>query len=153
MKIITIKPLRKNDVEIILEEIRNEPPDYLKNFTPYNWRNESFSKAFLIKKKDQFYGIFVNDFPVGFYMLRGIDAGYDIPSYGVWISEKHSGLGLASLSLKHAHTICKLNGIKTMMLKVHPNNTIAKNIYEKFGFKFNRKDNASEDMIYHIEIQ
>ena len=153
MKLITIKSLDKSNVELVLEEIRTESSDYLKHFTPYDWRDESFPNAVVNKKKDQFYGIFINDFPVGFYMLRGLDAGYDIPSYGVWISEKHNGLGLASLSLKLAYTTCKLNGIKTMMLKVHPTNTIAKGIYEKFGFRFKIKDKATEYMIYHVEIQ
>jgi len=153
MKLISIKPLEKSNVDVVLEEIRNESSDYLKHFTPYNWRGVSFTNAVVNKEKDQFYGIFINDYPVGFYMLRGLDAGYDIPSYGVWISEKYNGFGLASLSLKHAYTICKVNGIKTIMLKVHPKNTIAKNMYEKFGFKFNRNDETSEDMIYHMDVR
>lgn len=153
MKVMTINPLVKSNVELVLNMIRTESSDYLKHFTPYNWRDQSFINAVVKSEKDQFYGFFVDDIPVGFYMLRGLDAGYEIPSYSVWISEKYKGLGLASLSLRHAYTICKLNGIKTMMLKVHPNNTIAKKMYEKFGFRFNRKDASSEDLIYHLEMQ
>lgn len=152
MKSVTIQALETRSAEIVLEAIRSESSEYLKHFTPYYWEDESFIKAIAKKKEDQFNGIFINDIPVGFYMLRGIDDGYVIPSYSVWISEKTQGLGLASLSLKHAFTVCKLNGIKTMMLKVHPDNTIAKRIYEKFGFKYNRDDHTSEDMIYHIQI-
>jgi ribosomal protein S18 acetylase RimI-like enzyme len=152
MKFVSIMPLHKSGVEEVLDIIRNESFDYLKHFTPYNWQDDSFVNAVNNKDKDQFYGIFINDYPVGFYMLRGLDAGYEIPSFAVWISEKHNGLGLASLALKHAYTICKLNGIKTMMLKVHPSNIIAKKMYERFGFKFNRKDVFSEDLIYHLNI-
>lgn len=152
MKFISIIPLSTSNVEGILEKIRDESLVYIKHFTPYNWQDESFVNAVNNRNKDQFYGIFINDSPVGFYMLRGLDNGYNIPSYAVWISETHKGLGLASLSLKHAYTFCKLNGIETMMLKVHPNNTIAKKMYEKFGFRFDRKDESSEDLIYHLEL-
>jgi ribosomal protein S18 acetylase RimI-like enzyme len=153
MKTITIKPLEKDHVNIILYELRSEPSNYSKNFTPYNWKDESFINAFLNKRKDQFCGIFINDLPVGFYMLRGMDAGYDIPSFSNWISEKHHGLGLASLAMRHAYTICKLNLIKTMMTKLHPNNTKGREFFEKFGFRFNRNDVNSGELIYHIRIQ
>ncbi len=153
MKSITIKPLEKKHVEVILEEIRNEPLNYTKNFTPYNWSDDSFINAYLKKKKDQFYGIFINDLPVGFYMLRGMDAGYDIPSYSNWISEKHKGFGLASLAIKHAYIICKLNQIKTMMCKMHPKNNRAREYVEKFGFRYNRNDVNSGELIYHIEVE
>lgn len=152
MKFASIMPLYENNIKGVLEIIRKESLEYLKHFTPYNWQDKSLIYAVNNKEKDQFYGIFINNTPVGFYMLRGLDAGFEIPSFAVWISEKHNGLGLASLALKHAYTICKLNGIKTMMLKVHPSNIIAKKMYERFGFKFNRKDEFSEDLIYHLNI-
>lgn len=153
MKLITIKPLDKSHVKVILEEIRTEPSSYSRNFTPYNWRDDSFLNAYLNKNKDQFYGIFINDFPVGLYLLRGMDAGYEIPSYSNWISQKHKGFGLATLAFKHAYTTCKLNRIKTIMVKMHPNNIKAREAMEKIGFSFNRNDVDSGEMIYHIEVK
>lgn len=152
MKSIIIKPLAKSDVEAILEEIRSESSDYMKNLNPYNWKDESFTNAVLHKKKDQFNGIFINNIPVGFSMLRGLDEGYDIPSYAVWISRKYHSFGLASLALNHAYTVCKINGIKTMMVKIHPKNIKCIKYHENFGFRYNRNDISSDHMIYHIEI-
>ena len=35
-------------------------------------------------------------------MLRGFDEGYEIPSYGVWISSKYANKGLAKLTLQYS---------------------------------------------------
>ena len=153
MKNLILKPLDKSSAYSLLMIIRNESREYMKYFTPYNWADESFLDAVANKSRDQFYGLFINKTPVGLYMLRGLDDGYEIPYYSNWISRNYKGFGLATLALKHAYTTCKLNGIKTMILKVHPNNTVAKNMYEKFGFRFYKNDVSLQDMIYRLEVQ
>ncbi|RKY92335.1 MAG: hypothetical protein DRQ13_10485 [Ignavibacteriae bacterium] len=89
---------------------------------------------------------------VGFYMLRGFDEGFEVPSYGVWISDKFSGLGLSKLTLQHAITFCKVNDLKIIMLKVHPKNIIAKSIYEAFGFKQEGFDDNNSNLIYYKNL-
>ena len=81
-------------------------------------------------------------------MLRGFDDGYEIPSYGVWVSSKFSNQGLSTLTLYHSFAFCKLNGIKTLMLKVHPENKIAKDLYESQGFKITGFDENNDNFIY-----
>ena len=96
--------------------------------------------------------MFLNEELIGFYMLRGFDEGYETPSYGVWISSKHANKGLSTLTLYHAFAFCKLNRIKTLMLKVHPDNSTAKNLYEKLGFKQTGIDERIKHLIYHKSI-
>ena len=85
-------------------------------------------------------------------MLRGFDEGYEIPSYGVWISKKYSAMGLSKLTLQHAVSICKINGIKKLLLKVHPENKRAKMIYENFGFTKESVDPKNNNLIYYKDI-
>lgn len=85
-------------------------------------------------------------------MLRGFDEGYSVPSYGVWISENYSNKGLSTFTLQHAISFCKLNSIKKIMLKVHPDNVSAKHIYEKHGFKQTGVDPKIHHLIYHKDL-
>jgi RimJ/RimL family protein N-acetyltransferase len=123
-----------------------------KYFTPFSFEEDSIKKIINNAVNDKYFGIFINDELIGFYMLRGFDEGFEVPSYGVWISDKFSGLGLSKLTLQHAITFCKINNIKKIMLKVHPENIIAKSIYEAFGFKQEGFDDNNSNLIYYKSL-
>ena len=137
--------MKKNNLEIIelstkhdsvlAKKLSEESKEYLKYFIPFADYSKNYIENILSKRKrDKYFGLFYNDELAGFYMLRGFDEGYDIPSYGVWISSEYQNKGLSTLTLYHAFSFCKLNKIKTLMLKVHPDNLVAKALYEKLGF-------------------
>lgn len=147
-KNIEIKELLSNQTSTLSSLILSALKDYTKYFTPFSFEEDSIKNILNDVVNDKYFGIFVDDELVGFYMLRGFDEGYEVPSYGVWISDKFSGLGLSKLTLQHAITFCKVNGIKKIMLKVHPDNKIAKNIYENFGFKPEGIDEKNSNLIY-----
>ena len=146
---IEIKELSEEQVPSLSQALFNEDVKYLKYFTPFEFSVESLTSILNKAVKDKFFGIFVNNEIAGFYMLRGFDEGYDIPSYGVWISSKYSNKGLSKLTLYHSFSFCKLNNIKTLMLKVHPDNIIAKNLYEALGFVKIGTDKKNSNYIYH----
>ncbi len=149
---IEIKLLDSSSAQILSEKLSSEKKEYLKYFTPFEFSFESIKKILLGSKKDKYFGIFVNNELAGFYMLRGFDAGYETPSYGVWISSKFSNLGLSTLTLHHAFTFCKLNRINTLMLKVHPENLIAKDLYESLGFIKAGVDEKNDNIVYHKKL-
>ena len=147
---LEIKELTPEHASFLSKRLSEESKDYLKYFIPFSEYSEAYiSKTLSEKKIDKYFGLFLNDDIIGFYMLRGFDAGYEIPSYGVWISSKYSNKGLSTLTLYHAFSICKLKNIKTLMLKVHPENTVAKKLYEKFGFVKVGIDEKIGHLIYH----
>ena len=152
-KSIEIKIITANNAKELSDLLSSEKSDYSKYFIPFDFGQHSIHS--LLKKSiaDKYYGIFVDRGLSGFYMLRGIDEGFSVPAYGVFISKKYSGLGLAKLTLYHAYSVCKTNNIKEMMLKVHPENTYAKKMYEDFGFKFSGKDKKNDNFIYKIKIE
>jgi len=134
------------------ELLLSSEKEYSKHFIPFNFDLESVFRVLDKVVNDLFFGIFIKNKIVGFYMLRGWDAGYEIPSYGVWISKDFSSKGLSKLTLNHAISVCKINSIKKIMLKVHPENLIAKKIYEDFGFINQGIDEKIGHLIYHKKI-
>lgn len=150
---LEIKELTLADATNFSKKLFEESKDYLKYFIPFANYSEAFiSKILGERKLDYYFGLFIDEELIGFYMLRGFDAGFEIPSYGVWISSKYSNNGLSTLTLYHAYSICKLNKVKTLMLKVHPENSIAKNLYEKLGFTYIGVDEKIGHLIYHKKI-
>ena len=146
---IEIKELSTNDAAILARKLSNEKKQYLKHFVPFEFTADSLTHILHNKKNDKYYGIFVRDELAGFYMLRGFDDGYEIPAYGVWISSEYSNKGLSKLTLYHAFSFCNLNNIKKLMLKVHPENKIAKALYESLGFIKVGVDDKNDNIIFH----
>jgi RimJ/RimL family protein N-acetyltransferase len=152
MKIIEIKKIDasfSNELSILLN---HSAQDYTRHFDPFNFDLNSIKSNLEKAENDVFFGIFVEHQMVGFHMLRGWDAGYEIPAYGVFISSNYSGLGLGKLSLRHAVSFCRVNKIKKMMLKVHPENLIAKRLYEASGFIRQGMDKKNHNLIYFKEL-
>ena len=153
IKSVEIKELTPDNASIFSKKLSEESEDYLKHFIPFAEYSEDYVKKILTEKKnDKYFGLFLRDEIIGFYMLRGFDSGYEIPSYGVWIYSIYANKGLSKLTLYHAFSVCKLNNIETLMLKVHPENTIAKKLYEKFGFVEVGIDEKIGHLIYHKKL-
>lgn len=149
---LEIKRLDNHHSKDLADLLQSSTQQYSQYFIPFPFDLEAISGILSKAIKDQIYGIYVEDNLAGFYMLRGFDEGYSVPSYGVWISEKYSNKGLSTFTLQHAISFCKLNSIKKIMLKVHPDNIAAKHIYEKYGFKKTGIDPKIHHLIYHKDL-
>ena len=150
---LEIKRLTIKQAKELANLLQSSDKEYSKYFIPFTFDLDTISGILSKTKNDQIYGIYVENNLAGFYMLRGFDEGYSIPSYGVWISEKYANRGLSTFTLQHAISFCKLNSIKKVMLKVHPDNLAAKHIYEKYGFKQTGVDPKIHHLIYHKDLQ
>lgn len=149
---LEIKRLNFNQSSELANLLQSEDEKYSQYFIPFSFDSKTLSEIISKAVNDQFYGIYIENVIAGFYMLRGFDEGYSIPSYGVWISKKYSDKGLSTFTLQHAISFCKLNSIKKIMLKVHPDNAAAKHIYEKYGFIQTGIDPKIHHLIYHKEL-
>ena len=152
IKPIEIKELKLEHVPELVEKLCHENSEYLKHFTAFELTNEKFISLLTNASKDKFFGIFSGNDIVGFYMLRGFDEGFKVPSYGVIILSEFSKKGLSKLTLYHSFALCRLNKIKKIMLKVRPENTYAKKLYESLGFEKTGFDNNNGNIIYHKSI-
>ena len=85
-------------------------------------------------------------------MLRGMDEGYAEPMYGVFITQEWQDKGIARLTLYHAECFCKINLYKRLLLKVNPNNYLAKKLYESIGFQFLREETTINNVVLYKDI-
>jgi RimJ/RimL family protein N-acetyltransferase len=129
------------------------PTAYSRFFIPFAFDAQSIKSVLCKAKKDIFFAVRVHGNWAGFYMLRGFDQGYRIPAYGVWIAPKYKDCGLTALTLAHAFAICKLNGVESLMLKVHPKNAKAMKLYERAGFIRTGIDLQNGNFVYHKSFQ
>jgi GNAT superfamily N-acetyltransferase len=153
----TINLLKTSDARKVADLLGSSSESYAQFFHPFSFDEASVVEVLRQAGRDRFFGLFVTDNShdqlVGFYMLRGFDEGYAIPMYGVFISERYSGLGLARLSLQHAETFCRLNKIAELKLKVHPNNVRARALYEELGFDTVGTDQANANLVLRKRLE
>ena len=150
---VEIRSLLTTHTSDIYNLINNSDPKYYQYFTAFE-ANQEIISGFLTKaKRDQYLGFFIHGILVGFFMLRGLDEGFKIPSYGVFISEKYQSFGLGRLSVLYALTFCKMNQIEKLMLKVHPLNIHSLKIYREYGFVETHIDPSNNNLVLYKDIQ
>lgn len=147
-----ILPLEMKHAPQLSEMLCAQSPAYVRFFTPFSFDESAIAGILACQRQDIFMGIYWQDDLAGFFMLRGWDEGYEAPSYGVLIDERYSGYGLTRLSLKMVKSICKLRHSPRIMLKVHPENTIARSLFEEARFIQTGVDAASGYLVYHFDL-
>lgn len=129
-----IRLVTREDVESLAQLLIAQSAKYLQYFQPFPLTLDSVSAEICGARKDRYWGIWDEERMVGFFMLRGFDAGFVRPSFGVMVDEKSRGRGLAMTALCHALEWCKKQGVERVMLKVAGENSVAIKAYEKSGF-------------------
>jgi RimJ/RimL family protein N-acetyltransferase len=145
---VAIESLRHDHLEALVKLVEDSPPEYSRFFAPFPLTVGTFDAILRKKNADQYFLVLHNGEPAGFYMLRGWDEGYSTPAYGVWIAHKFKGRGLAAATLEHAINTSKALGSAEIMLKVHPENLRAKELYERFEFKQVGFDERTQNLVY-----
>jgi GNAT superfamily N-acetyltransferase len=152
LQTVEIRSLNAAHASDLYNLILQSDPDYYRYFTAFKANLEVITGFLTNAKKDQYLGFFVHGTLAGFFMLRGLDEGFKVPSYGVFISEKYQSFGLGKLSVLYAFSFCKMNHIEKLMLKVHPLNTNALRIYREFGFVETRVDPSNNNLVFYKDI-
>ncbi|KAA3616676.1 MAG: GNAT family N-acetyltransferase [Calditrichaeota bacterium] len=126
---------------------------YSKYFIPFNFEYKSVKTMLSQAVLDKYFGFYFKGTLIGFFMLRGLDAGYQIPSYGVWINPKYQRCGLGKLSLTYCLALCNINNFPALMLKVHPENIKAIHLYINTGFEKISMDKSNQNIIMQKKIK
>ena len=83
-------------------------------------------------------------------MLRGWDAGYDMPSLGLAVTPSHRGRGLAREMMHHLHQRAKHRGADRVRLKVDRRDLVAKALYDSLGYRFDRV--SSTELVGYCDL-
>lgn len=147
-----LRPLTGDDAPALAALLSAQPADYMQYFIPFAFDEAAIRPLLSAARADVYMGVYWQDQLAGFFMLRGWDAGYSIPAYGVTIGQAFRGMGLGRVTLETAKAISRLKGASTLMLKVHPDNAPAKHLYESAGFVQVDHDPRNGNLVYHFAL-
>lgn len=133
--VIEIRDLAGSDAAALSKLLLGERPEYIGHFHPFAFDEETVAKQLTNRRRDRFWGFWQGSGLVGFFMMRGLDAGYSRPAFGICVAEAASGKGLARRALQHSLDWAIAEGVQTMILTVSEDNVRARRIYEDFGFR------------------
>lgn len=113
---------------------------YDKYFHPHPFTDDFADVICNYKGKDLYLILKDENKFIGYGMLRGWDEGYKIPSLGMAIHPNYKGKGFGNILMEKLHELCKEKGVEKIRLTVYKDNVAAKNLYEKFNYKFEEKN-------------
>jgi RimJ/RimL family protein N-acetyltransferase len=150
-KSLLIRPLEIADAAAVSDFMRSQPPEYAKFFYAFGSDAATIAEILAACRADVYSGVFWQENLVGIFMLRGWDAGFDVPSFGVLIDEKYRGGAFMRLTLDTAKLICRLSGAKRLMAKIHPDNVSPRGA-SRLGLRQTGVEEATGNIIYHMEL-
>ena len=150
-KSFSIRPLKTVDAGELSAFMQRQPPEYLRFFYAFGADETAIAETLAALQQDIYAGVFWRDDLIGVYMLRGWDAGYEIPSFGVLIDDKYRGGTLMRLTLDTAKLICRLSGAKRLMAKIHPENMSERGA-RRLGFERTGIEETTGNNIYLMEL-
>lgn len=129
-----IRRLTPADAADLSRLLTSDDVAYRRHFAPFETTVEALAHVLGGARRDMFWGITVDGALAGLTMLRGLDAGYEAPAFGVYVAQSSSRRGLGRLAVAYAEAWCRLEGCAELMLSVHADNAPARRIYEHEGF-------------------
>jgi GNAT superfamily N-acetyltransferase len=109
-------------------------------------------EIFEAAREDRYWAVRVDGSLAGVFMLRGWDAGYATPAFGVVIAHAFRGIGLGRLALQFCESWCRLRGTTEIMLTVSPENRRAISLYESRGFAATGERSPKGSPIYRKRL-
>ena len=149
---LTIRPLEVDDAAELSAMLRAQAPEYARFFSPFAFDEKTLSDLLARRERDVYMGMYWEGRMACFFMLRGWDAGYEVPAYGIIIAAEFRGCGMEMLSLDAAKAVCRLRGARRMMLKMHPENISARGVMRKIGFAQTGVEAEGGNIIYHADV-
>lgn len=150
---LAIRPLVPTDADAVLLLLTGDSPRYRQHFEAFPDGQSEIDTALAQSDKDAFLGIFLEGELGALVMLRGLDAGFAAPAFGVYVAERHAGRGLGTLALACAEAWCKLDGRAEIMLTVHPENAAARRLYEEQGFVASGERSEIGHLVYRKRLR
>ena len=93
----------------------------------------------------------VDERPVAYGLLRGWDEGYPTPSLGVAVRTSAQGRGYGRLMMESLHAVARARGASRVRLRVHPDNTVARHLYESLGYRYDGEERGELVMVVDVE--
>lgn len=146
-----IRELRVEDAAAVSRLLRAQPPEYVRFFYAFGFEEEEIARALAARTKDIYSGMFWRGELAAFFMLRGWDAGYEVPSFGVVVDVRHRGLAFMRIALDVAKLVSRLAGAPRLMAKIHPDNVSPRGA-RRLGLVQTGVEAETGNIVYHIDL-
>jgi ribosomal-protein-alanine N-acetyltransferase len=103
-------------------------------FHPHPFTAGEAARLCAYEGRDLYYAAAAGESIQAYGMLRGWDEGYAVPSLGIAVHPDARGRGLARAFMAFLHAAAAMRGAKRVRLKVYPDNTPARRLYERLGY-------------------
>ncbi len=84
-------------------------------------------------------------------LLRGWDEGYDVLSLGIAVDPSFRARGIGRLLMEFLHEAARLRGATRVGLRVAPENLQARHLYERMGYRLERRKRGQ--LVGVLELQ
>ena len=145
--IFSKEPMDKDSFIEIIKTSSSDSEKYNSFFKPDNHLINIFESS----KLDFFYKIYFYNNLCGYFSLRGLDEGYKIPRFGIYVFEEYKSNKIGHYALAEAIKLSQFKKYEALDLKVNKKNIRAIEIYKLFGFK-KIKVEEGED-VYRLELK
>lgn len=105
-------------------------------FHPHPFTSEQAWRIVCSSQRDIYLGLFMGTSLIGYGMLRGWEAGFEVPSLGIYLLPFARRTGLSGMLMRELHLQARKTGAECIRLKVSPGNTPAVRLYERLGYVF-----------------
>lgn len=150
-KSLSIRSLDAADAAALSAFLRAQSAEYLRFFYAFGSEERAIAEMLAKSELDVYSGVFWQVNLVGVFFLRGWDAGYEIPSFGVLIDEKYRGKAFLALTVDAAKLICRLSGVRHFMVKIHPDNAALRNVH-RMGFYQTGVEESTGNAIFRLDF-
>jgi len=148
---LTVRPLSAGDAGAVSALLRAQPPGYSRFFYAFDSGEEEIARTLAGRVRDYYAGMFWRGELVAFFMLRGWDAGFEVPSFGVVVDERQKGRGFMKLALDAGKLVARLSGAARLMAKIHPDNVSPRGA-RRLGLVQTGVEEETGNVVYHIEL-
>jgi len=104
-------------------------------------------------RRDRYWGVWDGSALQAVFFLRGLDAGFAAPAFGVAVASFAQRRGLGHLTLVFAETWSRAVGVKEMMLSVGAGNEPAMALYKRHGFSRTEERSPKGNVIYRKALR
>lgn len=133
MRFEAVTPAHADMLATLFE--RNSTASITDGFDPFPLSAEQGRRLALTGGKDSYYLAIGAEGPVGFSMLRGFDAGYAIPSFGIFVDRESHGIGIGRRLTGWTVEQARSRGCPAVRLSVYASNDAAFALYASLGFR------------------
>ena len=118
-------------------------------FHPHPLTREEAERLCAYEGRDLYAVLVDGERVVAYGMLRGWDAGFEIPNLGIAVHPEARGRGAGRALIERLHEEARSRGARRVRLTVYTANDPARRLYEQLGYELEEK---GDDMVGYLAL-